>query len=612
MSVSVTVAGVSYTIPTVGDVTWGPSVTSWIQAISAVTLQTSGGNFTLTSDLNFGSSFGLISKYFTSVASGASSTGTLRLAKTDTVSWRNNANSANIALGLDGSDNLTFGGTKVLISGAIVNTDIASGAAIAYSKLNLTGNIVNADINASAAIVYSKLNLTTSIVNGDISASAAIAYSKLSLTGSIVNADIGASAAIAYSKLNLAGAVKMASDVTGLLPIANGGTNNASLSVAAGAVPYFDGSKFATLAPGSSGNVLTSGGAGAPTWSSPLVNPMTTGGDIIYGGASGVVTRLANGSSGQYLASAGGTSPPAWTSFSPVTIQKFLSTGTTTGWLFTISTSSTVAIGDTYTNNGNTYTVLAALTAQTGQVFFTSGASAPTASGTLTKGISVSGPATITFSASVALATYTTSSSPRTPAYIRVRAMGPGGGGGASGSNAAQTSGGNGGTTVFGANLLIANGGVGGSAGGSGNGSGGGIGGNGGTASLGTGPTGIAVAGGAGANGGYAATGQNPTGGIGCPSAFSGNGVGGNISAGGTAAANSGSGGGGAAGNTTSTIAAASGGGAGGFIDAIITSPAATYVYAIGVGGTNGAAGAGGFNGGSGAAGMIIVEEHYQ
>lgn len=47
-----------------------------------------------------------------------------------------------------------------------------------------------------------------------------------------------------------------------------------------------------------------------------LSNPMTTGGDIIYGGASGVPTRLANGSAGQVLQSAGGTSAPTWGSAS--------------------------------------------------------------------------------------------------------------------------------------------------------------------------------------------------------------------------------------------------------------------------------------------------------
>ncbi len=43
-----------------------------------------------------------------------------------------------------------------------------------------------------------------------------------------------------------------------------------------------------------------------------LTNPMTTGGDLIYGGTSGTPLRLANGSSGQVLTSNGGTSAPSW------------------------------------------------------------------------------------------------------------------------------------------------------------------------------------------------------------------------------------------------------------------------------------------------------------
>lgn len=43
-----------------------------------------------------------------------------------------------------------------------------------------------------------------------------------------------------------------------------------------------------------------------------ITNPMTTGGDIIYGGASGVPTRLANGSAGQVLQSNGTTLAPTW------------------------------------------------------------------------------------------------------------------------------------------------------------------------------------------------------------------------------------------------------------------------------------------------------------
>ena len=46
---------------------------------------------------------------------------------------------------------------------------------------------------------------------------------------------------------------------------------------------------------------------------SKMTNPMTTGGDVIYGGASGLPTRLVNGSAGQVLSSSGGTVAPVWT-----------------------------------------------------------------------------------------------------------------------------------------------------------------------------------------------------------------------------------------------------------------------------------------------------------
>lgn len=44
-----------------------------------------------------------------------------------------------------------------------------------------------------------------------------------------------------------------------------------------------------------------------------ITNPMTTGGDVIYGGASGTPTRLANGTAGQVLQSNGTTLAPTWT-----------------------------------------------------------------------------------------------------------------------------------------------------------------------------------------------------------------------------------------------------------------------------------------------------------
>jgi hypothetical protein len=102
--------------------------------------------------------------------------------------------------------------SKLSLTGAIVNADIAAAAAIAYSKLALTGTIVNADVATAAAIAYSKLALTGSIVNADIASGAAIAYAKLALSNAIVNADISSTAAIADSKL---AAISTAGKVSG-------------------------------------------------------------------------------------------------------------------------------------------------------------------------------------------------------------------------------------------------------------------------------------------------------------------------------------------------------------------------------------------------------------
>lgn len=60
--------------------------------------------------------------------------------------------------------------------------------------------------------------------------------------------------------------VDVSNGITGVVPIANGGTNNGSLSVSAGSVYYGDGTKLVALAPGTSGQVLQSNGTSAPSW----------------------------------------------------------------------------------------------------------------------------------------------------------------------------------------------------------------------------------------------------------------------------------------------------------------------------------------------------------
>lgn len=180
--------------------------------------------------------------------------------------------------------------------------------------------------------------------------------------------------------------------------------------------------------------------------------------------------------------------------------------------------------------------------------------------------------------------------------YIHVKMVGGGGGGGAQSANAGST----GGDSTFGS--LTGAGGVGGAAS-SGNG------GAGGTATLGMG-SGLAISGGSGAS-----STTNPgtnialAGGSGGASAFGGGGFGGSSGGvSGSAPTNSGAGGGGASG--ANSVPNGAGGGAGGSIDAIVTTPSATYSYGVGAAGAGGTAG--GLAGGSGGSGVILVEEYYQ
>jgi hypothetical protein len=62
------------------------------------------------------------------------------------------------------------------------------------------------------------------------------------------------------------GAVSLTADVSGTLPIANGGTNSTATPTAGGA-GYGTGTAHAYTAAGTAGQVLTSAGASAPVWS---------------------------------------------------------------------------------------------------------------------------------------------------------------------------------------------------------------------------------------------------------------------------------------------------------------------------------------------------------
>lgn len=192
--------------------------------------------------------------------------------------------------------------------------------------------------------------------------------------------------------------------------------------------------------------------------------------------------------------------------------------------------------------------------------------------------------------------------------YIRVKMVGGGGAGGTGNStSAAAGKGGDGGNSVFGPFTA-----------------GGGIGGQGATtASIGTPGSGgvlagspgglstVGTQGGLGAAVDAASSKSDTPGGFGGNSRLGGAGGGSYYGAAGYAAKpNSGSGGGGGSGISGGGQYPSPGGGSGAFVDTIISSPAATYSYAVGAGGTVTAGS--GYVGGAGGSGMILIEEYYQ
>jgi hypothetical protein len=159
--------------------------------------------------------------------------------------------------------------STMILDGTILNADINASAAIAFSKLatlssanilvgsstgvptsrSMSGDITigNTGVTAIAAGV---------IVNADISSAAAIAYSKLALSSGITNTDVSASAAIVDTKLaTIATALKVSNSAT-----TAASANTASAIVARDASGNFTaGTITAALTGAASSNVLKAG-----------------------------------------------------------------------------------------------------------------------------------------------------------------------------------------------------------------------------------------------------------------------------------------------------------------------------------------------------------------
>ena len=152
---------------------------------------------------------------------------------------------------LTSTDWTTFNGKQAtLVSGTNIKT---------VSGTTLLGS---GDLGVIGA-TYGGTGQSSYAVGDIVYASTTTALSKLAdvATGSaLISGGVGV--APSYGKIGLT------THVSGTLPIANGGTNSTATPTAGGAI-YGTGTAYAITAAGTSGQVLTSNGASAPTWTTP-------------------------------------------------------------------------------------------------------------------------------------------------------------------------------------------------------------------------------------------------------------------------------------------------------------------------------------------------------
>ena len=339
MSIPVTLNGITYSVPTTGEVGWG-SLTNYLVALSSGVLTLSGGTFPLTSAINFGPNYGVKSPYFESGVGTPSTSGVLRLNNTEGVLWRNAANTGNLALSLVG-DALYFNGSP--IGGGSASPLTTKGDLYTYTTtdarlpVGLNGQTLVADSGQASGLSWqtmggagggSVVGFTFTNANG-ISGSVATSTTTPNLTltlGAITPTSVAASGTVTGS--NISGTISGTSSgtntgdqtitltgaVTGsgtgsfattlaTVAIAKGGTGQTTANAAlnallpsqtanTGKLLYTDGSNTSWVAFTGADTVSSVSGANGVTVSNPTTTPQIGLGAITPTSvaASGTVT----------------------------------------------------------------------------------------------------------------------------------------------------------------------------------------------------------------------------------------------------------------------------------------------------------------------------------
>src|SRR3989344_5391392 len=251
--------------------------------------------------------------YSTVTRTGATTAGTFNAYGNYTLLTTDNAGAATSNAYGSYIDTGTAGATNAdTVYGMYINTesnagtayglyvDAGAGAGTEYAAIFLNGNFGIGDASPAALLTVGdgddfQVNSTGAIAAATgITSSGTITFSGFTTDGGLLYTNgsgvlaqtgAGTSTTILHGGTTPSySAVSLTADVTGVLPIANGGTNKA-LTLAAGAVVWADADSFEVTAAGTAGQALISGGTTTPTWYAP------TAGSVLFAGTSGILQQ---------------------------------------------------------------------------------------------------------------------------------------------------------------------------------------------------------------------------------------------------------------------------------------------------------------------------------
>ncbi len=292
MAIPLIINGQTFQYPETGDPSWGLAATSWAAAVTSGMLQKAGGTFTLLADVDFGANFGVKSLYYKTRTASPASAGQFRLAKTDVISWHNNAGGGNLDLGIDGSDDLTFNGAVVGKIVSVLDTNSIN--------LTLSSGVLSADLLLSAAAATGGFFKATASIETDgllVQAQIAATAQTGFLSSTDWNTFNGKQAAGSYITA-LTGDVTASGPGSVAATIANNAVTNAK--AAQMAAHTFKGNNT-----GSTANSLDL----SATQLTAELNVMT--GDSGSGGLKGLVPAQVTGDATKFLSGAGTWTSPA-------------------------------------------------------------------------------------------------------------------------------------------------------------------------------------------------------------------------------------------------------------------------------------------------------------